>query len=219
MAAAASFEAERSMHHIFSPSGMTEWVSRWGYLGIFICVFVGNLGLPLPEELVLLAAGFLAGRHTLQLGTLYIVAIVSAVTGDCCGFVIGRTGGQRLFEWLSEKSQLLHRRYKRLQTFFLWHGNQAVFFARFITGARFMAGPMAGAAGMRFRSFLAWDLLGAFIWCSAMITIGYFVGNQLEWVAHAVHKGGQWIAAAGLLVMTAMWLFWRYRRHRTGSEA
>jgi membrane protein DedA with SNARE-associated domain len=219
VAAAASFEAERSMHHIFSPSGMTEWVSRWGYLGIFICVFVGNLGLPLPEELVLLAAGFLAGRHTLQLGTLYIVAIVSAVTGDCCGFVIGRTGGQRLFEWLSEKSQLLHRRYKRLQTFFLWHGNQAVFFARFITGARFMAGPMAGAAGMRFRSFLGWDLLGAFIWCTVMITIGYFVGNQLEWVAHAVHKGGQWIAAAGLLVVTAMWLFWRYRRHRTGSEA
>jgi membrane protein DedA with SNARE-associated domain len=202
------------MHHIFSPSGMTEWLSNWGYLGIFICVFVGNLGLPLPEELVLLAAGFLAGRHTLQLGTLYIVAILSAVSGDCCGFIIGRTGGQRLFEWLSEKSTLLHRRYKRLQAFFLWHGNQAVFFARFITGARFMAGPMAGAAGMHFRSFLGWDLLGAFIWCSVMITIGYFVGHQLERVAHAVHTGGQWIGVAGLLLITVMWLVWQYRHHR-----
>ncbi|MGA8566778.1 MAG: hypothetical protein WB580_03195, partial [Candidatus Binataceae bacterium] len=83
------------MHHIFSPSAMTEWLSSWGYFGIFICVFVGNLGIPVPEELVLLAAGFLAGRHTLDLGTLYIVAILSAVTGDCCGFVIGRTGGHR----------------------------------------------------------------------------------------------------------------------------
>ena len=214
-----SFEAERSMHHIFSPSAMTEWLSSWGYFGIFICVFVGNLGIPVPEELVLLAAGFLAGRHTLDLGTLYIVAILSAVTGDCCGFVIGRTGGHRLFEWLSEKSKLLRRRYERLHTFFQWHGNEAVFFARFITGARFMAGPMAGAAGMRFWSFLGWDLLGAFIWCSVMITIGYFVGNQLERVARVVHRGGQWIAVAGLLIVTAMWLFWRYRRHRGGSEA
>jgi membrane protein DedA with SNARE-associated domain len=44
---------------------MTDWLSRWGYLDIFVCVFVGNLGIPIPEELVLLAAGFLAGRHTL----------------------------------------------------------------------------------------------------------------------------------------------------------
>jgi membrane protein DedA with SNARE-associated domain len=207
------------MHHIFSPSGMTDWLSAEGYLGIFICIFVGNLGIPVPEELILLPAGFLAGRHTLDLGTLYIVAILSAVTGDCCGFVIGRTGGQRLFEWLSEKSKLLRRRYKRLQTFFQRHGNQAVFFARFITGARFMAGPMAGAAGMRFWCFLGWDLFGAFIWCSVMITVGYFVGKQLERVAYVVHSGGQWIAATGLLVVTATWLLWRYRRHRRGSEA
>jgi membrane protein DedA with SNARE-associated domain len=122
--------------------------------------------------------------------------------------------GQRLFEWLSEKSTLLHKRYKRLQAFFLWHGNQAVFFARFITRARFMAGPMAGAAGMRFPSFLGWDLLRAFVWCSAMITIGYFVGHQLERVAHAMHTSGQWIAAVGLLLITVMWLVWGYRHHR-----
>ena len=108
---------------------------------------------------------------------------------------------------------------KRLQTFFQRHGNQAVFFARFITGVRFMAGPMAGAAGMRFWCFFGWDLFGAFIWCSVMITIGYFVGKQLDRVAHVVHSGGQWIAITGLLVAPATWLLWRYRRHRRGSEA
>jgi membrane protein DedA with SNARE-associated domain len=57
------------------------------------------------------------------LGTLYFVAILSAMTGDFCGFVIGRTGGQRLFEWHSEKSKLLRRCYMRLQMFFHRHGN------------------------------------------------------------------------------------------------
>jgi membrane protein DedA with SNARE-associated domain len=52
-----------------------------------------------------------------------------------------------------------------------------------------------------------------------MITVGYFVGKQLERVAYVVHSGGQWIAATGLLVVTATWLLWRYRRHRRGSEA
>ena len=142
---------------------MTDWLGRWSYPGIFVCVFIGNFGIPVPEEVVLLAAGFLAGRHVLELGTLYIIAILSAVAGDTCGFVVGRTGGQWLFGWLSQKSTFLRKRYEHLRTFFQVHGNKAVFLARFIMGARFMAGPMAGAAGMRFWSFLGWNVLGACI--------------------------------------------------------
>ena len=54
---------------------MTDWLGRWSYPGIFVCVFIGNFGIPVPEEVVLLAAGFLARRHVLELGTLYIIAI------------------------------------------------------------------------------------------------------------------------------------------------
>jgi membrane protein YqaA with SNARE-associated domain len=64
---------------------MTDWLGRWSYPGIFVCVFIGNFGIPVPEEVVLLAAGLLAGRHVLELGTLYIIAILSAVAGDTCG--------------------------------------------------------------------------------------------------------------------------------------
>ena len=207
------------MHHILSPLEMTDWLGRWSYPGIFVCVFIGNFGIPVPEEVVLLAAGFLAGRHVLELGTLYIIAILSAVAGDTCGFVVGRTGGQWLFGWLSQKSTFLRKRYEHLRTFFQVHGNKAVFLARFIMGARFMAGPMAGAAGMRFWSFLGWNVLGAFIWCSVMITIGYFVGDQLDWVAHVARKGGQWVAVAVLLLAAAIWLFWRHLHHRRDFKA
>ena len=205
------------MHHILSPSGMTAWLSNWGYLGIIVCVFIGSLGIPIPEELVLLVAGVLAGQKDLNLSTLYLVAILSAVTGDSCGFLAGRTGGQQLFEWLARKFRFVRRRYRHLQTFFQAHGNSAVFLARFVMGLRFLAGPMAGAAGMPFRSFLGWNLLGACVWCSLVITLGYFVGNQLDWVVHLVKIGGRWMAAAAVLAMVAIWLLWR-RKHRKLSH-
>jgi membrane protein DedA with SNARE-associated domain len=91
------------MPHLTSPSELSDWLSTWGYLGVFICVFMGNLGIPVPEETVLLAAGFLAGRGDLSLGPLYLVGIGSAVTGDCFGFLFGRTGGQRVFERLAQR--------------------------------------------------------------------------------------------------------------------
>jgi len=203
-----------AMHRISSPAGMALWLSSWGYGGIFICVFIGNLGIPIPEELVLLVAGVLVGRKALDLGTLYVVAILSAVTGDTCGFLVGRTGGQQLFEWLATRFPFIRRRYQYLQSFFRAHGNRAVFLARFLMGARFMAGPMAGAAGMRFWNFLGWNLLGACVWCSVIITLGYFVGNQLDRVFHLVQKAGRWMAAAAFIAVVTIWLLWRRKHHR-----
>src|SRR5260370_23931021 len=93
----------------------------------------------------MIAAGFLANRNILDLRYVYVVVILSAVTGDCCGFIIGRTGGQRLLVRLASKSKFIRTRYERLQLFFQTHGSRAVFIARFITGARLMAASEGGA--------------------------------------------------------------------------
>jgi membrane protein DedA with SNARE-associated domain len=205
------------MHNVLSPSGIADWLSTWGYLGVFGFVFIGNLGIPVPEETVLLAAGFLAGRHSMDLRTLYAVGIASAVTGDSVGFLVGWTGGQKLLEQLAQKYQYVRRHYDRLRTFFRAHGNRAVFLARFVAGARFMAGPMAGATGMPFWHFLGWNLLGACIWCPSVITVGYFLGNQLDWVARVAHRAGYWIAGAAVLVLAIIWFFWRHKRLHSHS--
>jgi membrane protein DedA with SNARE-associated domain len=196
------------MHQEINPNGIAEWLANWGYLGLFISVFVGNLGVPMPEETVLLAAGFLAAHDILDLKTVYLVGIASAVTGDCVGFLIGRTGGTRLLAWLGRKLPFLRPSQERLETFFKSHGSRAVFMARFITGARFMAGPMAGAAGMGFWHFLGWNLLGAIVWCSLIITIGYLVGDELAWAIRETHRAFLWLAIAAVLALGAAWFFW-----------
>ena len=200
------------MHGITDPEVIAAWLATWGYLGIFISVFIGNLGIPVPEETVMLAAGFLAGRFILDLRFVYVVVILSAVTGDCCGYVIGRTGGQRLLLRLAGRFEFMRTRYDRLQVFFQTHGSKAVFMARFITGARFMAGPMAGACGMPFFQFLGWNVLGAIVWCSMVVTVGYLVGDELYRAASMAHQAQRWIGLAGfILVLVIFVIYWRGR--------
>jgi len=202
------------MHHL-SPAQMTDWIATWGYIGVFAMVFAGNFGVPVPEDTVLLMAGFLAGQDALDLSTLYAVGIASAVAGDCCGFVFGRTGGQRLIERLASRFRFIHERYERLKNFFEAHGAKTVFMARFIAGARFLAGPMAGAAGMPFLRFLAWNILGAVIWCSLVITVGYLLGDELDWIIQEYRRAGHWIALAAIIVVATLALiYWRRRRAR-----
>jgi membrane protein DedA with SNARE-associated domain len=206
-----------SHHHVISPSELSGWISNWGYLGIFFCVFIGNLGIPVPEETVLLVAGFVAGRGDLALRIVYLVGVGSAVTGDCCGFLFGRTSGQRLFETLADRYNFVRKRYDRLQEFFKVHGPKAVFMARFVAGARFLAGPMAGAARMSFWRFLGWNVLGALVWCPLVVTIGYLLGDELESAARIFHVAGQWIGLGVILTLIGAWLLWR-ERHQHGSQ-
>jgi membrane protein DedA with SNARE-associated domain len=200
------------MHHI-SPAQVTNWIDTWGYMGVVLFVFAGNFGIPVPEETVLLVAGFVAGRNELDLRTLYVVGIASAVAGDCCGFAFGRTGGQALIERLSQRFKFVRDRYGHLRQFFEAHGSKAVFMARFVVGARFMAGPVAGAAGMPFLRFLGWNLLGATIWCSLVITVGFLLGDELEWVVAVAHRAGRWVALAVIAALAGLLLFW-WREHR-----
>ena len=208
------------MHHLTNPADLPNLLASWGYLGIFVFVFVGNLGVPVPEESVLIGAGFLASRGLLDLEWVYVMAVASAVTGDCTGFLIGRTGGQVLLERLAARFAFVRRRIAQLRLFFDQHGSKAVFMARFITGARFLAGPMAGAAGMPFLRFLGWNVMGALVWCSLMVTIGYLVGDEVWRAVQFVHWGVRWIVlGVALIALAAYLIHWWTHQAAPGPDA
>ena len=196
------------MMHVMTPARIADWLATWGYLGIFVCVFIGNLGIPVPEESVMLVAGFCCAHDIMDLRYVYLVVIASAVVGDCCGFMIGRTGGQRVIARLAENFETIRHRYDRLQVFFDTHGSKAVFMARFIAGVRFLAGPMAGACGMPFLRFLGWNVMGAIIWCSLVVTIGYLVGDELDRVAEMAHSAHRWMFAIVMVGIALIFFVW-----------
>jgi membrane protein DedA with SNARE-associated domain len=204
------------MHHALSAHHIAQVVETWGYLGIFLCVFVGNLGFPVPEESVVLAAGFLAGRDILSLKMVILVAFVSAVVGDNFGYMLGRTGGRQVLVRVTGNSTWLRWRYLRFKAFFDAHGNKTIFVARFVAGLRFVAGPMAGALQMPFWRFFGWNVSGAVVWCTAVAYLGFILGDQWEVVAGQIHTAGHWImigaAATALIAIYPLWLRHRWRR-------
>jgi membrane protein DedA with SNARE-associated domain len=154
-------------------------LGHWGYLAIFVFVVLGNMGVPIPEETVLLVAGYLVWQGDLRLATVLAVGILGAVTGDSLGYWIGRRYGQGAIERYGHWILITPDRLESARRFVTRYGSLGVFAARFLPGLRFLAGPLAGTSGLRPSSFILANVLGAALYVPLAVALGYAVGYGL----------------------------------------
>jgi len=154
-------------------------IEHWGYLAIFGFVVLGNLGVPVPEESILVLAGYLVWQGDLRLPLVLLVGILSAVAGDNLGYWIGRRYGQEAIERYRRWVLLTPARLEATRRFVTRYGAVGVFAARFIAGLRFLAGPLAGSTGLPPLAFVAANALGAVVYVPTMVAAGYGVAYGL----------------------------------------
>ncbi len=181
-----------------------DLIAHWGYLALFLLVVLGNIGLPVPEETILILAGYMCWRGELHLLVVFAIAVVSAVGGDNIGYWVGHRFGRATLE--RHASWLLGHpgRLAMMQDFVTRRGALAVFIARFVPGLRFMAGPLAGALGMPFPRFFGANLLGALTYVPIVVGLGYAIGYGLGEYVEQLRRHG---ADVERLVLVAALIF------------
>ncbi len=195
-----------------SPGGVESWVAHWGYAAIFLAVLLGNVGVPVPEESIILLSGYLAWRGTLSLPAVIVVGILSAIAGDNLGYWIGREGGRPLLLRYGRYCFVSRRQIRRAEQFFVRHGHRAVFFGRFIAGIRFLAGPLAGVSRMRFGRFFAYNASGAVVYVSVVALAGYAAGGHLHAVLADLKRAEHFLALGAVILLAG--LAWRFLRRK-----
>ncbi len=189
---------------------LAPFLATYGYIGIAAIVLLGNLGFPVPEEAVVLFAGYLTWRGTLQLPLVLLVAVGSAVVGDNLGYWLGRRMGRSLLLRYGRYVAITPRLIRKADRFFRDHGDQTVFLARFVAGLRFLAGPLAGAAGMPFPRFFLFNLGGAILWMSVVVGLGNLFGAHLHILLRRIRQVEVLGVGFALAILLITWL--RHRR-------
>lgn len=196
-----------------------QLIAQWGYLGIVVIVLLGNIGVPVPEETALIVAGYLVWQGHLRLSVVLIVAVVSAIAGDNLGYWLGRRYGQPAVERVAHWAAVDAERMGAMRRFVVRYGALAVFGGRFLPGLRFLAGPLAGAAGLNFRTFFLANALGATVFVPYGVGLGYAIGYGLGpyvaemRLAERAVLIGAFIGIAGY-VGRLVWARHRPKKHR-----
>jgi membrane protein DedA with SNARE-associated domain len=192
-------------------SGLDTFVGQWGYLAIIPAVVLGNAGVPIPEEAVLAVAGYLVWTGQLRLFPVLVVGILSAVAGDTLGYWAGRRYGPLVAERYRDRCGVPARGLERVRCLVARYGPLAVFAARFVPGLRAMAGPLAGASGVRFVPFVVANVQGAAIYVPLSVTFGYGIAGLLGPLRRVVGDLALLILVGGLIGL-AVWAAWRTLR-------
>ncbi len=159
---------------------ISAYIEHFTYLGLFVVLMLCGLGLPIPEDVALLAGGYLAHRGITRYPITLAVSLLGVVTGDNSLFFMGRRFGTGLVRYLALAWPGRQHQIERIESFMQRHGARAIFYARFLAGLRALVYLSAGSFGVRPAVFLLYDLLGALISVPIVVTLGYIFGKQIE---------------------------------------
>lgn len=196
---------------------ITALIEQGGYLGIFGLMFLENLFPPIPSEVIMPLAGFLAARGDLNFFAVIVTGTLGAFVGALPWYYAGALLGEQRMRRLAERfGRWLTMSGQDVSEASLWFrahgGRKAVFFGRLVPAIRTLISVPAGIARMPLRTFSLYTLAGSMIWTTVLTLAGYLLHAEYNQVA-------DYVDPASKLVVLAVVGIYLYRLIASGSRA
>ena len=198
-----------------------QFLSNWGYVALLVLTIAEAACIPIPSEVTLGFAGYLASTGKLNLALVILVGTIGETIGSYVGWSIGRFGGRPLVDKAGKYVLLSHSDLDRAEAWFSRRGEPAVFFGRLLPLVRTFISIPAGLAEMKLVRFGVATFFGSLIWCSAIAITGYELGGEWSKMTKGFAAAG-YIVAAVVLVVFVVFVMHRYsvvRRDRARAAA
>ncbi|HET7502243.1 MAG TPA: DedA family protein [Kofleriaceae bacterium] len=169
---------------------------------------------PIPSELVMPFAGFMASQGEFSLPVILVINSVGALLGSGISYWIGVVGGKPFLVKYGKYFLVRRHDIERTETFFAKHGKATILIARFLPVIRHVISVPAGIARMPLRGFFLQTFLGSTLWGGTLILLGYYVGAHWEAVSQRLSRIDHLIAAILVLALVALGIRFMVRRRR-----
>lgn len=188
-------------------------IGAMGYPGIFLLMAMESSVLPVPSELVMPPAGYLAYKGEMNIVAAILCGTFGSLLGAYVNYFAARHLGRPLllkygrYVWISEE------KFTRVENFFLRHGEISTFLGRLLPVVRHLISLPAGLAGMGHLRFSLYTLLGAGIWVTVLTFIGYFIGENQELIMRYSHQAVVAVILSSIVIL-AVYIRRHRRKHR-----
>lgn len=190
-----------------------DFISTLGYPGIFLLMTVEGIITPIPSELIVPFAGYLAAEGEMSLPLVIIVGAAGAAVGNSVAYFIGYRVGRPLIQRYGRYIRLDERDLMLAERWFAKYGDIGVLMGHAVPGIRSFISFPAGIGKMRFRNFIAYSTVGALIWTTVLAVAGYLLLDEWRKFASATESIDLYVAISALAVIVG-YLYWTKKRVR-----
>jgi membrane protein DedA with SNARE-associated domain len=189
-----------------------------GYPGIVVLMAIESSMLPLPSELVMPPAGYLAAKGELNVAVVVACGVLGSLLGSLANYALARWLGRAFFLRFGRYLLLTERGLDRSEHYFAAHGEISVFMGRMLPVVRHLISIPAGIARMSLVRFVLFTGLGALVWCTILTWIGWFIGTRENVILQVLdQEARRYTTRALLIVLPILALIgvvyvWWYRR-------
>jgi membrane protein DedA with SNARE-associated domain len=196
----------------------SDWVQSivhaGGYPVVFALIMLESTLVPIPSELVLPFAGYMAWKGEFSLPVILVINSVGAIVGSGICYWIGVVGGKPFLVKYGKYFLVRRHEIERTEAFFARHGKKTILIGRFLPVIRHVISVPAGIARMPLPGFFLQTFLGATIWGGVLILLGYYVGANWEVLSSSLKRVDHVIGAILVLALVALGIRFVVRRRR-----
>jgi membrane protein DedA with SNARE-associated domain len=176
-----------------------------------------GLGLPIPEDVSLISAGYLAHLGIVNPHKVFVVCFLAVLGGDCIAFTLGRLFGSRLLDSRLARRFFRPRKQIRVRAYFRKFGSKVIFIARFLPGLRFSIFLSAGTLRVRPSVFITYDSLAALVSVPTLVYLAWGFGEHIDRVVSWARRSEYGILVVFLLAV--VWIAVKMLRKRRPEKA
>ena len=187
-------------------------IGAMGYPGIFLLMAMESSVIPIPSELVMPPAGYLAQRGEMNMAVAILSGTAGSLVGAYANYFAAHYLGRPLLLKYGKYVWITEEKFAKVESFFLRHGEISTFIGRLLPVIRHLISLPAGLAGMHHWKFSLYTLLGAGIWCTVLTLIGYIIGQEQALIMRYSHQ-----AVIGVVIFSCLLIavyVWRQRKSR-----
>ncbi len=188
-----------------------DLINSFGYTGIFLAMLIESVSLPLPSEVIMPFAGFLAASGQFNFWLVVLMGTMGNLVGSILAYIIGFYGGAPLVIKYGKYFLIRHKDYLKAEVWFLKYGSWAIFTSRLLPVVRTFISLPAGVAKMPFKTFTVYTFLGCFLWSLFLTYIGYLLGEN--WVIiHEFFRQFDYAIIVLIIIGIGYYIYRHYRK-------
>ena len=188
-------------------------ITQYGYPAMFFALWLGIVGMPIPDEVIVMTGGMVSSLHLLQPIPAFIMTYLGVVSGLSIGYILGRKMGPPILIRLAKKKRV-GKYIEKSQELLNRYGSAALIMSYLFPVVRHIIPYLVGINKMSFPKYALFSYTTGFVWTLLYFIVGYFFGNNIETIGTLVYRFGWYMLIVGIILLLLGWAIGNFLKKR-----